>query len=250
MKRSSRTSLPFLCLWAFLAMAVGTTVCSMIYPIVTTPIRAIIIASFLMGILTVAIFTIDYFKSRPHRRYPLLITLMIIAICVNGSQRPINTNNLRDEYIYELGSFMNTPYVWGGESSRGIDCSGLPRVSLWRAMLIQGIKQGNTRLIGSYLWSFWWRDMSAKAIMDCECGYTEVIGSTDRLAGYDCSDLKLGDMAVVGSGSHVMVYFGNGKWIEASPEDQKVVVNKAEKNSKRAWFDVGPVKLLRWRVLD
>lgn len=44
--------------------------------------------------------------------------------CING------TNNVRDEIIRLASQYINTPYLWGGRSAFGIDCSGLVQVVL------------------------------------------------------------------------------------------------------------------------
>ena len=114
--------------------------------------------------------------------------------------------------------------MWGGETTNGIDCSGLARVALWQAMMRQGIREVNPGCWARNLWNFWWTDMSTADILRGKHGYTKVIGYAPKVAGYDTSKLKIGDMAVAGR-AHVMIYCGKGEWIEASPTDGKVVVN-------------------------
>ena len=37
---------------------------------------------------------------------------------------------LADDYVFTAGRMLNTPYLWGGRTPRGIDCSGLVQLSL------------------------------------------------------------------------------------------------------------------------
>ena len=166
---------------------------------------------------------------------------------VLGNQPP-EVVELRDRYMWRLHTYQGAPYLWGGETDDGIDCSGLARAAMWQAMLYEGLSEFNSGLLGPKLWRFWWRDMSARAILEGEYGYTEVIGHADQLAGYPTGLLELGDMAVTDDGIHVMIYFGDDKWIEASPDDLKVVANKAPADSHRPWFR-RPVTLVRWSIL-
>jgi hypothetical protein len=91
--------------------------------------------------------------------------------------------------------------------------------------------------------------MSARDMLRGKYGYTRVVGHADKLAGYPTLMLEKGDMAITDNGVHVMIYYGDGKWIEASPDDQKVVINEATADSKRAWFRT-PVTFARWTILD
>lgn len=121
-------------------------------------------------------------------------------------------------------------------------------MGLFHAMLQYGLKHGEEGFMGKTLWEFWRKDVSAKDMLKSTHGFTSTIGHAQKLAGYDVSGLKEGDLAVTDNGIHVLIYAGGGKWIEANPADGKVVVNPAPANSKRAYFNT-PVIFVRWWIL-
>ena len=53
-------------------------------------------------------------------------------------------------------------------------------------------------------------------------------------------------MAVTKGGAHVLVYLGNGEWMEADPSLNKVVI--IHPPTANAWFDM-PVQLVQWSQL-
>ena len=61
------------------------------------------------------------------------------------------------------------------------------------------------------------------------------------------ADLAPGDLAIVNKRTHVLVYLGDGAWIEAAPEAQEVIVHDSP-CKKRRWMETDAV-LLRWREL-
>lgn len=242
-KRSPLFYAKVFCGCIFLGLFAGSAI-ALRMPIITGHTRLLFVSTAAIGILCGFLFLIRY----PRLLIPTVSLFVLFAawVCLGG--RPVDMSKLRAEYVNQLASFRNCRYVWGGETHAGIDCSGLARVALWRAMLVEGIRERNPRLLGPTLWKFWWNDVTAQNLVDRKYGYTRIIGRTSELAGYDTDRLKDGDFAVL-SGSHVIVYHENGKWIDASPGDGKVVTNKAPADSKRGWFKC-PAVFLRWWVLD
>jgi cell wall-associated NlpC family hydrolase len=216
---------------------------------VTSHTRLLFVLTFASIMMGAIVFVAKRIKSRPRLGYVLACVLVSISAWAVFADRQQDIDGLRAAYVQQLSSFRGTQYAWGGESKAGIDCSGLARTSLWQAMLERGIAEANPRLLGPTLWKFWWRDMSARALHDGCYGYTRAIDEAPELAGYDTSGLKAGDLAVTVGGVHVLIYFGKGQWIDASPDDQKVVANKAPADSERPWFKM-PVKIMRWWILD
>lgn len=245
MKRKVKWDLRLVQAFAFLFLASALAVR---LSTITTRARIVFVATILLGFVLLVRFLVRLARSRPWLRYVFAaVAILIVSWAVFGGRQP-DTQMLREAYVRHLGSFTGTRFVWGGETSYGIDCSGLARTALWQAMLERGIREANPRLLGPSLWKFWWQDVSASALSRGVYGYTEVIGHAPKLAGYDTSGLRAGDVAVV-SETHVLIYYGNGKWIEASPDDRKVVINAAPADSKRGWFNGGYTTLIRWWIL-
>lgn len=92
---------------------------------------------------------------------------------------------------------LGTPYVWGGESPAGTDCSGL-------VVQAYGYARGRTT---------WEMIASLKASGDWKTSL---------------SSLKVGDLIFPHDG-HVGIYLGDGKMIHASSDQQKVVIGNVYK---------------------
>jgi hypothetical protein len=157
------------------------------------------------------------------------------------------SENLRTQYIRALASYSGSPYVWGGESRRGIDCSGLPRRSLQDALVREGLLTLNPAMIRLAL-DLWWNDTTAQSIGDGYEGRTRMVTQCRTLNTLDHSLLQPGDMAVTTSGGHMLAYLGNNRWIEADPLDLRVL-EFAIPEPKNAWFS-SPMKIVRWRVFE
>jgi hypothetical protein len=64
-----------------------------------------------------------------------------------GPGRTDNPQALRQEYVRALQRYVGVRYVWGGENSRGVDCSGLVRIGLIDADINRGVMTLNPMLI-------------------------------------------------------------------------------------------------------
>ena len=215
----------------------------------TAAVRVLLVVTLVWGTLLSAALLLRALRSRRFAVYVIAGAAALLGIWATVGAREPSVSALRQAYLGTLQSFDGVPYVWGGETRSGIDCSGLARVALWQAMLRRGVSEVNPRLLGGALWGFWWRDMSAKDMLGGRYGYTRVIGRAPKLAGCDAESLHAGDLAVTAGGVHVLIYCGHQRWIEASPIDRKVVENQAAAGSTRGWFNV-PVTFVRWWILD
>jgi len=212
------------------------------------PVRLLLVVTFIYFLFTCSVLLILALKKPSMAVFPALFFVALFMLWDVAGSKPPDAESLRQVYYKRLHAYEDTPFAWGGETNLGVDCSGLARAALWQAMAREGIKEFNPRLLGTQLWRFWWRDLTAQDIAEGKYGYTETIGRSPKLAGYDTTYLQVGDMAVAGKG-HVMIYYGEGQWIEASPLDGRVVVNKAPASSKRGYFNTA-VRLVRWRILE
>jgi len=235
------------CGWTLAVLLVACGVAVRVSPM-NVGVRLLLAGTFVFFVFTCLAFIFLSAKKPSLTVFPAIFFLLLFILWDVVGSKPPNAAALRQVYYYRLQAYIGVPYAPGGETNLGVDSSGLARAALWQAMTWEGLKEFNPRLLGTGLWRFWWRDLSAKDISDGKYGYTRSIGSASKLAGYDTTYLEVGDMAVSADG-RVMIYYGREQWIEASPTDGKVVVNKAPERSRRSSFNI-PVKLVRWRILE
>ena len=118
-------------------------------------------------------------------RAVVLILPLLVATPFCLPEKPMNPGKLRGRYVAAMERMEGTRYVWGGESPRGIDCSGLPRRALRDALLETGMEN----LDGSAFreWACqWWFDTSAKALGENYRGFTRPLGVSGKLRDLDC----------------------------------------------------------------
>jgi len=161
--------------------------------------------------------------------------------------REIDANELRNDYVQRMIEFKGTTYYWGGESARGIDCSGLPRRALRDSLFAYGVRHANGRAFRIYA-EQWWFDASAKALGEGYRNYTNPVGIEGTIQEMSYKDLLPGDLAVSTNGLHVLAYLGNDRWIQASPGIGSVVILHGRKD-QNGWF-CAPVTTHRWQILE
>ncbi|MEQ1877974.1 MAG: NlpC/P60 family protein [Bdellovibrionia bacterium] len=157
---------------------------------------------------------------------------------------PSGTPGLRETYLGELAGFEGTMYVWGGENSVGIDCSGLIRKSMVNALIKEGLKELRFDLTRKAA-EIWFFDATAKALSEGFRGFTERKFDVDSVNETDSTKLRPGDFMVTKNGVHTMAYLGDSKWIEADPEQGRVIEVKTP--STIGWFRT-PAVILTWAV--
>lgn len=238
----SRSLFRRLVLTATTVALVGLVV-TVLHPVNSTLLRLGLLAS-VGGLWLGSLILLWNFKPL---RWSLLGLPVAMAIAFVLPGRPPEPDALRERYLARLERFDGTPYHWGGENARGIDCSGLPRKALREALLLQGLAGANGWALREAA-SQWWFDTSAKAMGEGYRGNTIPVGVSGTVRDLDGDRLAPGDLAVTDSGVHVMVYFGNGRWIQAAPEVGFVTTLNGKKDDN-AWFGQ-PVTIHRWRVLD
>lgn len=207
-------------------------------------IRLAIVAA--LGVFSIGILVIEW--RRPFIRYGLLgaVFLILIFLLIPASKRSQDTSWLRYHYTISLLSYKESPYMWGGEGKRGMDCSGLTRRAMEDVLLNQGMRTFSPfyfREAGS----LWWNDTTAEVMGQGYEGRMEFLVQTPSLNGLDTSLLKPGDVAVTADGVHIMAYLGSNQWIGADPTEGKVTVFTVPEE-RSAYFSM-PMNIMRWKVL-
>ena len=228
--------------WLLWLLVVALFTGNALLPVSVGLTRAVGVALFVAawaGLLTLA------WRRRAVRWTLLAVTALALVFLTLPVYRPPDTAALRQADITALRRYMGTPYVWGGESPKGIDCSGLIRRGLIDASFLQGIRTANPGLV-RYSLSLWWHDCSAKALGEHYRGSTRHLLDTRSINGLDQSQLRPGDFAVTQDGVHTLAFLGGNEWIEAEPDANKVITVRVP--SDNGWFRT-PVQVVRWDVL-
>ena len=229
-------------LFAWLA-AVALLVLVWLLPVQTGMVRtAILLCAALSWAGALALF-----RSRRVVTAPLVaIAGLVVAVAVLPGSPP-DEAALRDGYVSTLRAYAGAPYVWGGETHRGIDCSGLVRCALAQASFEQGVRAHNPRLLRQGF-ALWWTDASASAMQDGAGGKARRLFESAALNDIPAGRLEPGDFAVTRSGSHTLAYLGDNNWIAADPLARRVVTYHAPE--PREPYFKAPMVLLRWNALE
>lgn len=184
--------------------------------------------------------------KRKALRAALLLLPLILFLPLILPDREIDPAELRDDYVRRMSALEGTKYHWGGESQRGIDCSGLPRRAFRDALFSYGIRHGNGRALRAYT-EQWWFDASAGALGDGYRDYTDALGVAGTIRTMSYQDLLPGDLAVTLGGVHVLAYAGGDEWIQADPGIGAVATLDG-RTSANGWLS-SPITMHRWRLL-
>lgn len=118
-----------------------------------------------------------------------------------GNYTTYNTSNAKSSITSNAYKYLGVPYVWGGTSSTGLDCSGL----VYKALTDSGV----------------------------DVPRTTAQGYKDMATAISASNLKPGDLVFFGANGlvdHVGIYTGNGQMINATGAR----VQMTDINSKKA----------------
>lgn len=176
---------------------------------------------------------------------PLGLCAITGLIIILSPGRKFDPVTLQKRYVNELLFYEGVSYVWGGENSIGIDCSGLVRKALINACFKEGILSLNPELLREAAF-LWWHDATARFLAEGYYNQTERIGEAKSINTLDSSTLNPGTMAVTKNGVHVLAFIGNNTWIQADPGAGKVI--SLETPSSNSWFD-SAIYLTEWKIL-
>lgn len=190
--------------------------------VILVPYRTTVVRLGLITLWGVATISLVWFVWR-WKVWRIIIMLGIALSCAivlcPGSNRTDSTR-LRQRFVHRLQAYDGVWYIYGGENLRGIDCSGLVRAAMVRALLDDGVTSANPALIRA-AFGLWWHDTNAIQLGKGANGLTLPIGDgpTPMRAA---STVRPGDLAVTTSGSHVLACLGDQRWIEADPDVGRV----------------------------
>lgn len=199
-------------------------------------------------VLCAAVLAITPALRWPTRRVRLG-TLIAAAVVLSPLAMPLRSGGeaaLTQRYLEALRSFEGTRYVWGGETRRGIDCSGFVRQGLVGATAGQAVAGLDPGLLRASA-ALWWFDASAQALKDGYRGWTVEVARAPSLNALAPGVARPGDLAVTADGRHVLASLGEGRSIQADPLPM-LVHSGAAPDVEEPWFKV-PVVIVRWRLL-
>lgn len=213
------------------------------WPVNSERVREAIVATLLALVVGSLIFA---------RRQRWLLGGLLVAYGLLGGillwpGTPIPAKELQEAYVARLRSFEGVPYVWGGESPRGLDCSGLVRRAMDETLVREGLRTANPWAIRAGI-GLWWNDTTAKEMGHGYGGRMKAVTTCKSLNELDEPALAPGDLAVTTSGGHVLAYTGDHKWVAADPFEQKVTLFTTP-GEKNAYFS-SPMNIMRWTLLE
>lgn len=169
--------------------------------------------------------------------------VLLVVLLLPG--RAVDTADLRARSVAALRHYDGVTYLWGGEGSIGIDCSGLVRRARMDAEWSYAFAHLDPGAIRRAL-SLWWFDQSAFAMGQLDRGITVRLDEVENLATCPHDRYLPGDFAILG-GVHVVAALGEGTWIEADPSEKKVLI--LPPGSDNSWLKQ-KATLVRWTVLQ
>jgi len=231
--------------WRWLAIALWLAIAVVTTVVYWQPVRSQSVrVELITGSVVLWLGALLIIRHKVFRITAAVLPILLMGLLMLPGRAP-NKTELRNQYVRALLSYAGTRYIWGGETRRGIDCSGLIRAGLISAQWRQGFATHNPALMREAI-SLAWHDTSARAMRDEHRGQTRLLFRAKGIDRIDSSKLLPGDFAVTSDGIHTLAYVGNNTWIEAEP-GEKVIVLKADTDNP--WLKI-PVHVLRWRQLE
>jgi hypothetical protein len=181
------------------------------------------------------------------RNVLLAMTFLACVFAFLPQRKPPPAHTLRSEYSTALRRYDGVPYYWGGESIKGIDCSGLVRRGLIDSTFWRGIRTLDAGLV-RHSARLWWRDITAEGLGQGQMGLTAHLMDARSINTLDHSKIVAGDLAVTLGGTHILAYLGDNQWIEADPGEERVIILSVP-DTDNPWLKA-PVSIVRWTLLS
>ena len=175
----------------------------------------------------------------------IAIPSLVILLFLLPARPTDSSKDFAQSYVNALKRYDGVTYVWGGESALGLDCSGLVRRAMMDACWTDGIRKRDGGLLRLGL-SLWLHDCSAQALGEGYRDFTKAVTMAQSINALNHEEIRLGDLAVLSDGIHVMAYVGNLRWIQADPSGS---VHFDDIPSNNSWFKAN-AKVVRWSILS
>ena len=232
--------------WKILA---ALHVCALValIALLADPIRSglikLLIVALSVGVSAGLIFWI---RKKSVRLICLVAVLLVAAVVTFKPVQPKPPEQVRSDYVEALRRYEGVRYVWGGETKRGVDCSGIVRAAWVDSQLRLGAKSASATPIRN-AFATWWFDASAKELGAGYRARTVELHQSKSIRANQDRALSPGDFAIVANGTHALAYLGNHEWIQADPSAQKVII--VSTTNRNTWLDA-PAVFMRWSALE
>jgi len=227
-------------LWLLWIAVIALFVAVWLYPVSNVLTRASGLVLFFLAWFGFIALT---WRFRVARFVLVAVTVLFAGFMALPSRSHGDASSLRAAYVEGLRRYEGVTYYWGGESPKGIDCSGIIRRGLIDSLFLRGIRTFDPGSVRYAIW-LWWNDCSARDLCDGH-GLTSRLSTTPSINVLDHSRILPGDLA--SNGVHIMAFVGDNRWIEADPAIGRVVIVSVPTEDS-LWFRE-PMTIVRWSIL-